>query len=63
MKIPVESVSSWQIALSAVGRQIILRPWVTKSGDTEEPAQHFALSLPAARALQRQLAESIQLLE
>ncbi len=63
MKDPVERVSSWQLALSPDEQQIVLNPWVAKSAGIEEPAQHFALSLPIARALQRQLAESIRLLE
>ena len=63
MKTPVELVSSWQITLRPVEQQIILCPWITKAGEVEQPAQHFALSLPLARALQRHLAESIRLLE
>jgi len=63
MNTPVESLSSWQIALSPDEEHIILRPWVGKVGQAEVPAQHFALTLPVARMLHRQLAESIHLLE
>ncbi|MGE5522860.1 MAG: hypothetical protein ACM3SS_04025 [Rhodospirillaceae bacterium] len=63
MNTPVEFVSSWQISLSADGQQIVLQPWVGKPGQAEIPAQHFALTLPIARMLQRQLAESIRVLE
>lgn len=63
MPTPVEAVSSWQISLAPNEQQIILRPWVEKAGQAESPAQHFALTLPIARMLQRQLAESIRLLE
>jgi len=64
MKIPAEPVSSWQLALSPDEQQIILRPWVAKQrGEAEQPAREFALTLEAARLLQRQLAESIRLLE
>ncbi len=58
-----ELVSAWQVTLSKEQQQIILRPWVTKPGDDEQPAQSFALTLPIARMLQRELAEAIQLLE
>lgn len=63
MNTPAEFVSSWQISLSPDRRQIVLQPWVGKPGQAEMPAQHFALTLPIARMLQRQLAESIRVLE
>jgi hypothetical protein len=63
MNTPPEAVSSWQISLSPDEQQIVLRPWVAKAGQGESPTQSFALTLPIARMLQRQLAESIRVLE
>ena len=63
MNTPAEAVSSWQISLSPDEQQIILRPWVGNTGQGESPAQNLALTLPVARMLERQLAESIRLLE
>jgi hypothetical protein len=63
MNTPLETVSSWQISLSPDRQRIILRPWVAEAGQGDLPAQGLVLTLPIARMLQRQLAESIRLLE
>jgi len=63
MDTPAESLTSWQITLSPGEQHIIVRLRVGTPGEQEHPVQDLALTLPTARMLQRQLAESIRLLE